>query len=156
MGTEQPTQNDGNSGAESEPINVLRQKLKDAETAAANAEQLRRENALLRNGIDVSSPLTELFVDGYKGEWTPDAVAEAAEKYGLPKAGVKQEIQEQANQQQQQQRQQDQEAFGRLGEAAAGSERAPATNVDYSSAKTPQELAQMVREAGGQIVDEWH
>lgn len=48
-----------------------------AEAALAEAAEAKREIAFLRGGVDPDSPLGKLFVKGYDGDLTPDAVREA-------------------------------------------------------------------------------
>lgn len=64
---------------------------RNAETATqaqAEATQLKRENAMLRAlpGVDMTSPLAEMFVRSYQGELDGEAIKAAAQAVGvLPK-----------------------------------------------------------------------
>ena len=145
---------------ESPVIQQLRQQIKTleeaAKTAAPTAEltQLQQENVLLRNGIDLDSPLTGLFRKGYDGEWTPDAVKAAAETYGLPVKGAAQPQADAAAQAAAQQQAQDAAGFAALDGAAAGGTDVPASTIDYSKANSPEEVMEMARKAGAdRVVD---
>lgn len=63
-------------------IRVLRERAANAETADARATQAERRLAFLEVGVDSTSPVGQLFIDGYKGELTPEAITEAAAKVG--------------------------------------------------------------------------
>lgn len=56
---------------------------KAAETTAAETPNLARENAMLRAGVDLDTPLGQLFADGYKGELDKDAIKAAFGNLGV-------------------------------------------------------------------------
>lgn len=56
---------------------------KEAREAAASAEAVKRENAMLRAGVDLDSPVGKLFAKGYDGELDPDAVKSAWSEIGV-------------------------------------------------------------------------
>lgn len=60
-----------------------KQRRQQAEQALAEAEEARRKLALIEAGIDLKSPTGQLFADAYKGELSPDAITEAAQRYGV-------------------------------------------------------------------------
>lgn len=60
---------------------------REKQRAEAN-EAAARELAMLKAGVDVTNPVAELFISSYTGEMTPDAIKEAASKYGLVSEGT--------------------------------------------------------------------
>jgi hypothetical protein len=65
----------------------LRDKATRAEGAEARLQAASRRVAILASGLDTESPIGELFVRGYDGEYTPEALREEAAKYGVPLKG---------------------------------------------------------------------
>jgi hypothetical protein len=72
---------------ESEGIRVLRQKAKRTDVIEAELHAANRKIAILEAGLDVESPVGELFVKVYDGETSPEALRAAADKYGIPIKG---------------------------------------------------------------------
>lgn len=71
-------------------VRKLEKDAKDGKDARREAEQLRleaetakKENAFLKAGIDLDSPLGKMFAKGYDGELTVDALKSAASAVGL-------------------------------------------------------------------------
>lgn len=65
--------------------NPLRARMKELEREnaemrkqTAEAAEARRELAFLKAGVDLSSPIAKYFVKGYDGEFTPEAIRQAA------------------------------------------------------------------------------
>lgn len=50
----------------------------------AQLDKVTRENTARAAGIDVSSPLGQMFAENYKGDVTPDAMRTAFEALGVP------------------------------------------------------------------------
>ena len=70
--------------------NPVRDRMKQLETElaevrakAAEAEAAQRKLAFIEAGIDVNSPTGKLFAKAYDGEFSLDAVKQAAQEYGL-------------------------------------------------------------------------
>lgn len=78
-GTPDPNEN-GNAMAE------LREAADRGRTATAENDQLKREMAFLRAGIDDSTPLGKMFVSAYDGELTAEAIRAAALEVGAYEA----------------------------------------------------------------------
>jgi hypothetical protein len=70
-------------------IRTLRERARRYDEAQAALPALKRENALMRSGVDLESPLGQLFVKGYDGELTAEAIRAEAERYGIPHGGQK-------------------------------------------------------------------
>lgn len=51
--------------------------LAELRAAADEGRKLKRENAMLRAGVDLSTPVGQLFHDGYRGDLEPEKVKEA-------------------------------------------------------------------------------
>lgn len=92
-----PTEDDDNdpdAGTESNPVRQLREQNKNLERQLVEAKEAAKANADLTRRLAISEagigehPMRALFVDAYQGELTPEAVKEAAQKYGLPLAGA--------------------------------------------------------------------
>lgn len=67
-------------------IKVLREKAERADTLASEVDQLKRQLAVRDSKIDTSKPTYKLFEKAYDGEWTPEALDQAAKEYGLLKS----------------------------------------------------------------------
>jgi hypothetical protein len=74
---------DGQQRPESHDIQQLRAKAKRADTVTAENEQLKRELALTKSGVDLSTPLGKLFEKAYDGQPTAEAVKASAIEYGV-------------------------------------------------------------------------
>lgn len=72
-------------------IPELREAAERGKEARQEAEQLRRENAFLKAGIDPESPRAKYFVKGYDGELTAEAIKSEAEAAGIFEAPAKAE-----------------------------------------------------------------
>ena len=68
---------------ESSPIRQLRERAKRTDAAEAALAQANKRIAMLESGIDLTTPVGELFAKVYDGEATTDAVKAEAEKYGV-------------------------------------------------------------------------
>lgn len=64
-------------------IKDLRRAADEGRRAAAEADQLRRELAFARAGIDTESKLGRLLLKTYEGELTAEAIKAEAEELGL-------------------------------------------------------------------------
>lgn len=86
------TQNDsGEQSTENENPNIklLREKANKADEAEAALAASRRENAMLRSGIDLESPLGDFFVKSYTGDPADvDALKAEATRLGVPFKGA--------------------------------------------------------------------
>lgn len=114
---QQPTKTNAEWAAE-------RRERSEAKKAQEAAEALKRENAFLRAGIDPNGDeenLATYFVNGYKGELTPEAIRAAAEKIGLYESVALPGQQQQVAQENQQQL----EAAGRIANIAGSADAAP-------------------------------
>jgi len=72
------------SGLDETEIRILRERAKSFDRAHAALEAAQRENATLRSGLDLESPIGQLFVKSYDGEWTAEALKAEAARYGVP------------------------------------------------------------------------
>lgn len=63
-----------------EELRKSRSRAREAAEWKQRAETAERKNVLLDLGIDQAAPLGKLFVRGYEGDWTPEAVRTAAEE----------------------------------------------------------------------------
>ena len=59
-------------------IRKSRSRLKDAQKWEARAQAAEQQIAVRDVGIDLSTPLGKMFVKGYEGDWTPEAIRTAA------------------------------------------------------------------------------
>lgn len=71
---------------ESIDIESLQTQAAAAASAQAEAETLRRELAIVRAGVDVSTPAGKFFAENYKGDLAPEAIVEQATAVGAIKA----------------------------------------------------------------------
>lgn len=89
-----------------ENLKALREKASRVDALEGANQELQRELAIRDSKVDTKAPAFELFKKGYDGEWTPDALNAAAEKYGLlaeaPGGGGQQKQETPPAQQQQQ------------------------------------------------------
>lgn len=70
-------------------LKLLREKAKRADESESALAAARRENAMLRSGIDLESPLGEFFVKSYDGDPTDiDALKAKATELGVPFKGA--------------------------------------------------------------------
>lgn len=79
---------DGQQTQDDEPnwLKNLRREHEATKRELNELRPLREENAMLGAGIDMKHELAEMFRATYKGDWTTEAVSEAAKqyaKYGL-------------------------------------------------------------------------
>lgn len=73
---------------ESPNIRQLREKAKAADEALAALAQAKRENAILRSGIDVDSKLGQMFLKAYDGDLDDiETLKTAAKEIGVPFRG---------------------------------------------------------------------
>lgn len=77
---------DGQEAGNDNPnIKLLREKAAKADEATAALAASQRENAMLRSGIDLDSPLGEFFVKSYDGDPTDvEALKAKATELGVP------------------------------------------------------------------------
>jgi hypothetical protein len=66
---------------------LLREKAAKADESTAALAAARRENALLKSGIDLEHPTGQLFAQSYDGELTVDALRAEAARYSVPLRG---------------------------------------------------------------------
>jgi hypothetical protein len=66
-------------------IRTLRERAKRTERAEAHLAVANRKVAILESGLDVESPIGQLFVKGYDGEFTAEALKAEAARYGVPR-----------------------------------------------------------------------
>ena len=79
----------GHAGNENPHIKLLREKAAGADEATSAVAAAQRENTMLRSGIDLESPLGELFARSFDGDPTDvDALKAEAAKYGVPLRGA--------------------------------------------------------------------
>lgn len=71
-----------------EGVRNLRAALEREKQRADANEAAGRKLAMIEAGVDLSNPVAELFVSSYSGEMEPDAIKEAASKYGLVSDGT--------------------------------------------------------------------
>lgn len=73
---------------EQDDLAALRKKAKDGDKAAAEAAQLRTENAFLKAGVDTTKGPGKIALEKFEGDATPEAVndfvAQVTEEYGFP------------------------------------------------------------------------
>lgn len=69
-------------------LRALAKKGKQTEALEAQLAEANKKLAFASVGIDVTTPMGELFFNGYKGEMTKEAVLEMAAKVGLPTPGA--------------------------------------------------------------------
>jgi hypothetical protein len=70
-------------------VATLRERNRRLAAQAKDAKavpDLKRKVALFESGIDFTSPTAQMFRDLYSGDPTPEAITEAARKYGLIEA----------------------------------------------------------------------
>lgn len=117
---------------------------READEAKAEAAKAKRDLALIRAGIDIDSPTGKLFVKGYDGEPTVEAIKAAASEYGLLPTSqapdVKQEL----------------EGMDRVANASTAS--APTVNATamerLRNAQNPQEVLKVLQDEGIAISQE--
>ena len=68
---------------QSETIPQLREAAEAGRKAVTEAEQLKRENAFLKAGLDPEDPKAKYFVKGYDGELTKEAIVAEATAAGI-------------------------------------------------------------------------
>jgi len=129
-----------NSSTDSAPIRALREANKRLEKELANLRELQKENAILKAGLDTENPYADLFIKAYDGEWTAEAVREAAGKYPGLIPGVEQESAEELAEQQ---------AHRRVVAAGTDAPAAPEGKKAWEDAQTPEEFLRLYE---GQVV----
>jgi hypothetical protein len=72
-------------------LRQLREQAKAGKEAQQQVADLSRKLAVLESGIDADSSLGKLFLKGYDGEVTGDAIKQSATEYGIPFKGQTQE-----------------------------------------------------------------
>lgn len=65
-------------------VTLSRDQIRSMERDAKQVRTLRRENAMLKAGIDVNTPLGTLFLNAYEGELETDAIRDAFHKIAPP------------------------------------------------------------------------
>lgn len=85
-GTQADPQDQGEGQVDGDPnIRILREKAKAHDEALSALTAAQRENAMLRSGIDLESPLGEFFVQSYKGDPADvEALKAEAQRIGVP------------------------------------------------------------------------
>lgn len=61
-------------------------RVAELEAGQAETARLRTEASALRAGIDVDSPIGQLFLNSYNGDATPEAIRTAYDALGIPSA----------------------------------------------------------------------
>lgn len=61
-------------------VTLSRDQIRSMERDAKQVRTLRRENAMLKAGIDVNTPLGTLFLNAYEGDLESEAIREAFHK----------------------------------------------------------------------------
>ena len=74
---------DGGVTLSPDDLRALRDKAKEADRLAKDHEVLQRKMAFVEAKIDVTDPKLKYFVEGYKGEMTPDAIRAEAKAAGF-------------------------------------------------------------------------
>jgi hypothetical protein len=67
-----------------EAYNRSQARVTELEAQAAETTRLRTEASALRAGIDVDSPIGQLFLNSYTGDATPEAIKTAFDALGVP------------------------------------------------------------------------
>lgn len=67
---------------QNENIQSLRKAADDGVKARTEADQLRRENAMLKAGVDLESPVGKMFARAYDGELDPEMIKTGATEVG--------------------------------------------------------------------------
>ncbi len=131
-------------------VRKLEKDAKEGKAAKAEAEKLRteaenakKENAFLKAGIDLDSPLGKMFAKGYDGELTVDALKTAASAVGLIPTSADPQVAEEVA------------GLERIANASAGTNASiPTTTLDELRAvKFGDEAAvlDLLRKAGSEI-----
>lgn len=68
-----------------ENLKILREKAGQVDSLTTQVQDLTRQLAIRDSKINTDHPAFELFQKGYDGEWSPEDLNTAAEKYGLLK-----------------------------------------------------------------------
>lgn len=132
-------------------VRKLEQEAKEGKRAKAEAEEAKaelakakRDLALAQAGIDVNSPTGKLFVKGYDGEPTVEAIKAAASEYGLLPTSqapdVKQEL----------------DAMDRVASASTASAPVGSPNAldELRKAENPEQVLKVLRANGVSISQE--
>ena len=118
---------------------------KEADEAKVDAQNAKRELALMKAGIDLESPTGKLFVKAYDGEITVEAIKAAAGEYGLIATSQTAEV---AN---------DLAAIDRVSQASTGSGGSIPTNIidDIRNPNnTPEDIYKILQANGIAISNE--
>ena len=117
---------------------------REAEEATREANNAKRELALMKAGIDLESPTGKLFVEAYDGEITVDAIKAAAGEYGLIPTSQTEDVQN------------DLAALDRVSQASSGSTGsvAPSALDAIKNAATPEDVMKVLAENGIGISNE--
>ena len=124
-------------------LRKVEQQLKAAEAKAKELETAARELAFVKAGVDVNAPIAKYFVKGYDGELSADAIRVAAQEANLIQASNSQKSM-----------QEEQQAWARVNSASqAGEKFEPVTDwaTKMSSAKSPQELDQLMAQYNAEM-----
>lgn len=124
-------------------LRKVEQQLKAAEAKAKELETAARELAFVKAGVDVNAPIAKYFVKGYDGELSADAIRVAAQEANLIRASNSQKSM-----------QEEQQAWARVNSASqAGEKFEPVTDwaTKMSSAKSPQELDQLMAQYNAEM-----
>ncbi len=138
-----------NEGSAPQWVKDLRKANKELSKQVESLSPLKQENLLLRAGVDLDAPQTELFRNGWKGDWNDStAVAEAVTKYQLPAAKGQAASESETD---------DGEAAAhqRVSQASGGAHQSGNRQaVDYSKATSAEEVMAMARTAGTLSVED--
>lgn len=80
------TDDDTDDDESTPAIRQMRERIKQLEKESKDSSTLRKENALLKAGIDTNTPVGKMFAKAYDGELDVEAIKAAAAEVGLVKA----------------------------------------------------------------------
>jgi hypothetical protein len=77
------TVSDDDTDTEPKTVTLSREAIRGLEEKAAEGDKLKREMAFTKAGVSYEDPKAKYFVEGYKGEMTPEAIKAEALTIGL-------------------------------------------------------------------------
>ena len=117
------------------------------EKKAQRADDLARENAFLKAGVNPDDPKAKWLVKGYDGELTPEAIKAAASEAGILGGATEEPAKEEPKDDIPSEEKDAHERMSDTAEGqASGGERD--FHAEMNAAKTPEELHRIAREAG--------
>jgi ribosomal protein L12E/L44/L45/RPP1/RPP2 len=133
---DQPTQSNRNPLRER--MREMESKIKQLEEAAAERDLLKKEKAFRDVGIDVSDPAAKYFIKAYDGDFSSDAIKQAAVEARLLSPAASEEARA------------EQEAWKRTNDVAAGAgstSEIPDLEARIRNAETEEEVKRLIAEA---------